>query len=147
MEEEGHARLSWFDGDVALQRSADMRYGEQVFEVVVPLDDVDWAAPDLGSLLAERFHPVHEALYTYALRDQEVVVVMLACRRSAGCGGRARDRRNCVHARGAQSQRRIYLGDAVQVPVFDFPALSGQQRIAGPAIVESQYHHSAAAGR
>ncbi len=41
METEGRARLSWFGGEVATVRSADMRYGEQVFEIPVGLDGVD----------------------------------------------------------------------------------------------------------
>ena len=46
MEAEGLARLrTSFDGPVRTTRSVDMRYGEQVFEIAVPLDDVDWAAP------------------------------------------------------------------------------------------------------
>ena len=75
MEEEGRARLAWFDGEVTLHRSADMRYGEQVFEIPVDLDDVDWASPALAANLADRFHAAHERLYTYALRDQEAVLV------------------------------------------------------------------------
>ncbi|MEA2767050.1 MAG: N-methylhydantoinase, partial [Acetobacteraceae bacterium] len=75
MEVEGRSRLGWFDGKVTLHRSADMRYGEQVFEISVPLDDVDWNASALATTLAERFHDVHERLYTYALRDQESVLV------------------------------------------------------------------------
>ena len=72
---EGRARLAWFDGEVTLHRSADMRYGEQVFEIPVGLDGVDWASPALAANLADRFHAAHERLYTYALRDQEAVLV------------------------------------------------------------------------
>ena len=44
MESEGRRRLAAasFDGPVRVARSADMRYGEQVFEVSVPLDHVDF---------------------------------------------------------------------------------------------------------
>ena len=49
MEREGRARLGWFDGEVMVRRSADMRYGEQVFEIAVPLDAMDWDAPDLAA--------------------------------------------------------------------------------------------------
>ncbi|HEY4175166.1 MAG TPA: hydantoinase/oxoprolinase family protein, partial [Rhodopila sp.] len=75
MEAEGRSRLGWFDGTVTLHRSADMRYGEQVFEIPVPLDGVDWDDPALPAILAARFHAAHERLYTYALRDQEAVLV------------------------------------------------------------------------
>ena len=76
MEAEGLARLrTSFDGPVRTTRSVDMRYGEQVFEIAVPLDDVDWAAPDPLPQIVERFHRRHEALYTYSLPDQETVLV------------------------------------------------------------------------
>src|SRR5580704_17986714 len=43
MEAEGLARLrASFGGTARTSRSVDMRYGEQVFEITVPLDDVDW---------------------------------------------------------------------------------------------------------
>ena len=138
MEEEGRARLSWFDGEVVLQRSADMRYGEQVFEIAVPLDGVDWAEADLAAGLAERFHTAHEALYTYALRDQEVVTVN--ARLSAI--GRLRPVESTSGAGGsvpaaAKTQRRIFLGEWRAVPVFAFGDLAAGQAVDGPAVVES----------
>ncbi|MBV9377638.1 MAG: hydantoinase/oxoprolinase family protein, partial [Alphaproteobacteria bacterium] len=36
-----------------------------------------------------------------------------------------------------RAERRVYLDDWVTVPVYDFDALAPQQRITGPAIVES----------
>ena len=56
-------------------RSVDMRYGEQVFEIAVPLDEVDWAQADPLPQIVERFHRRHEELYTYSLPDQETVLV------------------------------------------------------------------------
>ncbi len=138
MEDEGRARLSWFDGEVVLQRSADMRYGEQVFEITVPLDGVDWLAADLAASLAERFHAAHEALYTYALRDQEVV--MVNARLSAI--GRLRPVQSAARAGGSvpaapKGERRIFLGEWRAVPVFEFGDLAARQEIAGPAVIES----------
>ena len=56
-------------------RSVDMRYGEQVFEITVPLDGVDWSRADPLPQIVERFHRRHEELYTYSLPDQETVLV------------------------------------------------------------------------
>ena len=64
-----------FAGPARPSRSVDMRYGEQVFEITVPLDDVDWSAADPLPQIVERFHRRHEALYTYAMPDQESVLV------------------------------------------------------------------------
>ena len=76
MEEEGLVQLrAAFDGPVRMQRSVDMRYGEQIFEVTVPLDDVNWTSSNPLPEIVERFHRRHEDLYTYALRDQEAVLV------------------------------------------------------------------------
>jgi N-methylhydantoinase A len=76
MEADGRRRLGpAFAGHVRVERAADMRYGEQVFEVTVPLDGVDLDAPDLMAQVIDRFHRRHEELYTYSLRDQEPVLV------------------------------------------------------------------------
>jgi len=138
MEQEGRARLSWFDGAIAIHRAADMRYGEQVFEIAVPLDGLDWDAPDLAAAIEAAFHQAHETLYTYALRDQDVVLVnarlSMVGRLPATPG---------VSASGAaapaapKGQRRIFAGGWRTVPVYDFTALAADQIVAGPAIVES----------
>jgi N-methylhydantoinase A len=77
METEGRQQLALasFSGPIRVRQSADMRYGEQVFEVNVPLDHIDFEAPDLLQQMAAAFHCRHEELYTYSLRDQEAVLV------------------------------------------------------------------------
>ncbi|GGC91990.1 hydantoinase/oxoprolinase family protein [Chelatococcus reniformis] len=76
LERQARARLTaWFDGAIRTERSAEMRYGEQVFEIDVALGDIDWQAPDLVARVEECFHRRHEDLYTYASRGQEVVFV------------------------------------------------------------------------
>ena len=138
MEEEGRARLAWFDGEVTLHRSADMRYGEQVFEIPVGLDDVDWASPALAANLANRFHAAHERLYTYALRDQEAVLVNA---RLSVIGRLPQVERVVADVSGTEvspkAQRQVYLGGWTEVPVFDFLALGADQCVRGPAVVES----------
>ena len=48
LERQAAGRLrSWFDGPIAIERSAEMRYGEQIFEIDVSLDGLDWNAADL----------------------------------------------------------------------------------------------------
>jgi N-methylhydantoinase A len=138
MEQEGRARLSWFDGEVQVRRSADMRYGEQVFEIAVPLEGLDWDAPTLAADIEEAFHRAHETLYTYALRDQDVVLVnarISVIGRLAPTAGVAST--GSVEAASAKGQRRVHLGGWIDVPVFDFAALAAEQQVAGPAIVES----------
>ena len=140
LEAEGCRRLAEaaFAGQVRIERSADMRYGEQIFEVSVRLDAVDWDAPDLLAQLAAAFHRRHEELYTYALPDQEAVLVNA---RVAAIG----ELPDLPQEPGLPSRppapprdrRRIHLGGWRDAPIYDFDALAPGQGIKGPAIVES----------
>ncbi len=138
MEQEGRARLSWFDGQVSVSRSADMRYGEQVFEIAVFLDGMDWAAPDLSARIEAAFHRAHQALYTYSLPDQDVVLVnaraSVTGRLPAASVGAASGAGVVARPKG---QRRVWIDGWVAVPVFDFAALAAKQELAGPAVVAS----------
>src|SRR5262245_35505583 len=140
MEREGRRRLGRaFAGPVRIERSVDMRYGEQIFEVSVPLDGVDIAGPDLMAEVVDRFHRRHEDLYTYSLRDQEPVLVnarvavvgeLPALPEEPPLGRRV--------PAGPRDRRGVYLGRAVvQAPVYDLDALAPGQAIDGPAIVET----------
>jgi N-methylhydantoinase A len=147
MEAEGLARLraspgsgsgAGFDGPVTTARSVDMRYGEQVFEIAVPLDGVDWSAADPLPQIAERFHRRHEELYTYSLPDQDTVLVNA---RVAVCGILSALPKEPalpqMPQRSVRGERPIYLDDWVTAPVYDFDALAPAQIIAGAAIIES----------
>ena len=101
LEQQAAGRLrSWFNGPVSIERSAEMRYGEQIFEIDVSLNDLDWNAADLVDQIEDRFHRRHEELYTYA---------------SPRPGGRVRQRarrggRRSVAARSGQAARRVVGG-------------------------------------
>ena len=99
-----------------------MRYGEQVFEIAVPLDGVDWAAADPLPQIVERFHRRHEELYTYSLPDQETVLVNA---RVAVAGILSALPQEPASARGAAGalparERRIYLDDWVTLAGLRF---------------------------
>jgi N-methylhydantoinase A len=139
MEAEGFARLrASFDGPARATRSVDMRYGEQVFEITVGLDGVDWSQDDPLPQIVERFHRRHEELYTYCLPDQETVLVNA---RVAVAGILAALPLEPALPETSpavpRTERRIYLEDWVSAPVYDFDALAPSQTIEGPAIVES----------
>jgi N-methylhydantoinase A len=139
MEAEGSARLRGsFEGPIRTERSVEMRYGEQIFEIAVALDGMDWSVPDPMPEIVERFHKRHEDLYTYALRDQEAVLVNA---RAAIIGVLPDLPREPERAAAQDApklrERRIYLGGWVSVPVYDFDALAPGQSLTGPAIVES----------
>jgi len=139
MEAGGLARLrASFAGLARTARAVDMRYGEQVFEITVPLDEVDWSVADPLPQIVERFHRRHETLYTYSLPDQDTVLVNARVTVSGILEELPREPRlpaaPPVPPRG---ERRIYLDDWVGAPVYAFDALAPAQTIAGPAIVES----------
>ena len=57
LEQQAAGRLrSWFNGPISIERSAEMRYGEQIFEIDVSLDGLDWNAADLVDRIEDRFH-------------------------------------------------------------------------------------------
>jgi N-methylhydantoinase A len=115
-----------------------MRYGEQVFEVPVDLDGIDLAAPDLLSRIAERFHARHEALYTYALRDQDATVVNLRLAAIGVLPAMPVEPPLASRAASApRARRKIWWQGAHEVPVFDLDVLAVGQVVIGPAIVES----------
>ena len=141
MEADGTARLPQGSGPPTLRRAADMRYGEQVFEITVGLDMLDWLAPDetLGVAIAEAFHAAHAERYTYAQPGQDVVLVNARAAVALALPGTP------AHLDGPVAPvsiapagtRRIWsAGGCRAVPLYDFAALAPDQPIAGPAIVE-----------
>lgn len=138
MEAEGCRRLRVsFEGTVRCDRSVEMRYGEQVFEINVPLGGVDWSEKPLAQII-DRFHRRHEELYTYSQRDQEAVLVNL---RVAVVGVLRDFPQEPALTSTAPSppagERRIYLDEFLTAPVYAFDRLAPGQSIAGPAIIES----------
>ena len=140
MEAEGRRRLAQaFTGPVRIYRAVDMRYGEQIFEIGVSLDGVDLGAPDLMKEVVERFHRRHEELYTYSVRDQEVVLVN--ARLTVVGELPALPQEPALPPRPSappRARRRVYLGGQWrEVPIFDLDRVAPGQAIEGPAIVEA----------
>jgi len=138
LEEEGRRRLGAFQGPVSVHRSLDMRYGEQIFEIQVPLDGVDLEAASLMDEVADRFHRRHEELYAYSAPGQEVVIVNA---RVAVVGALpvlpAEGQAAAGRAAAGPGRRRVWLGDWVEVPVWKLDALAAGHEVKGPAIFES----------
>jgi len=130
----------WFDGPIKVERSAEMRYGEQIFEIDVPLDGIDLETPSLISEIEDRFHRRHEELYTYCSRDQEVVFVNArvaavgAVAAPAAAGAAITSAAPCT----ARSRRRAFFGKWIDVPVYALDDLKPGQGLEGPAIVEAE---------
>ncbi len=140
LEADARGRMAeWYQGNIAASRSADMRYGEQVFEIAVPLEGIDWRGADLGQQLRNAFHARHRALFTYDLPEEEVVLVNA---RVAAVGALPVAERAGTAATVPEAtpigERLIRLeAGSVSAPVYGFEKLAPGQQLAGPAIVES----------
>jgi N-methylhydantoinase A len=138
MEAEGRKRLGAdFAGRARVTYAVDMRYGEQTFEITVPLDGVNVDAADLMDQVVDRFHRRHEELYTYSAPGQDVVLVNarvavigelpgLPAEQARGTGGDAQPK-----------SRRVYIGRWIEVPVYDLENVRAGLEAKGPAIFES----------
>jgi N-methylhydantoinase A len=138
LEAQGRRQLRGFEGTVEIRRALDMRYGEQIFEIGVPLDGVDLARADLLDEVAARFHRRHEELYAYSAPGQEVVIVNA---RVAVVGRLpvlpADDAVATGRALGPPVRRRVWLGGWQEVPVYRLDALPAGHEVKGPALFES----------
>ncbi|KUL94080.1 5-oxoprolinase [Bosea sp. WAO] len=131
---------AWFNGPLRIERSAEMRYGEQIFEVDVPLDGLDLDDEGAMTELVERFHRRHEELYTYCSPGQEVVLVNARVA-VVGLVEPPRDEPRVAAAGGAPEparMRRAFFGEWREVPVFRFETLGPGNEVEGPAIVEAE---------
>ncbi|WP_419897551.1 hydantoinase/oxoprolinase family protein [Roseomonas sp. USHLN139] len=139
LEAAARARMAhWWEGEVVIQRRADMRYGEQVFEIDVPLDEVGWDQPGLATRVTEAFEARHRALFTYDLPGEEAVLVNA---RLAAIGRlpelSSGSRREAGSPEPGTTRSIILDGATRSVPLHDFATLPAGQVIQGPAIVES----------
>ena len=130
---------SWFDGQVVIERSAEMRYGEQIFEIDVPLDDLDWESDDIVDRIEQLFHRRHEELYTYASPDQEIVFVnaRLAAIGVVPQGANAVRSKVAATTCVPTGKRKAFLGEWREVCVYTADTLQPGRAIAGPAIIEA----------
>jgi N-methylhydantoinase A len=139
MEQEGRDRLAGaFDGSVTVQRSADMRYGEQIYEIDVPLDGLDFARDDLMAEITTRFHARHEELFTYSLPDQDAVLVNARLAAIGELPSLPAEPSVSARADAAPTgSRRVYFGGWTEAKVFNLEELAPGQSVSGPAIIES----------
>lgn len=138
MEADARGRLAAvFEGPIAIARSADMRYGEQIFEINVPLDGIDWWGPNLATKVADAFHARHEELYTYAQRSNEVVLVNARVAAIGKLPELPKEPEIAAKMPPVPIRRqRVHLGGWMEVDVLPLEALAPGQQIAGPALIE-----------
>jgi len=122
-----------------LERTADLRYVGQAYEVnvAVPPGPLDTAA--LGAVTA-RFHAEHQRLYAHSAPGDPVEVVSL---RVAAVGPLVppalAERPAAARPPVPTARRRVFLDEAddfVDCPIYDRAELAPGTRLVGPAVVE-----------
>jgi N-methylhydantoinase A len=139
LDEEAAGRLrTWFGGEIAVERSAEMRYGEQVFEIDVPLDDIDWNSALSVEQIEQRFHKRHEELYTYSSPGQEVVFVNARVAAIGQVTTHGEGVRAASAAPAAPHRRQAFFGKWREVPLQALESLAPGQSFEGIAIIEAE---------
>src|SRR5665647_2275882 len=117
-----------------------MRYGEQIFEIDVALNDLDWNAANLVDQIEDRFHRRHEELYTYASPGQEVVFVnaRVAAIGQVALGGQDVRPASSSAACLPRATRQAFFGKWCEVPVYSLESLAPGQSLQGAAIIEAE---------
>ncbi|RMF94007.1 MAG: hydantoinase/oxoprolinase family protein, partial [Nitrospinota bacterium] len=143
MEAQGKAKLEAQgvpEEAIQVVRSADMRYLDQIYEVTVPLPDLDQERSTLLDKWAENFHQRYQELYSYHQLDQEIRLVTL---RVSVIGRLPKlmppEKRSGDPEKAGKGHRSIFLGEWKTVPVYAIEHLSPGTEITGPALFESDF--------
>jgi N-methylhydantoinase A len=123
------------------QRTADLRYVGQAFEVRVPAPTgaVDAAFVDL---VTDAFHTAHEQLYGYAFRGDDRQPVEWVNLRVSGIGPIERPKQREVPGRDGDVERArtgtrpVYFDGWSETPVYWRPDLAAGDVVSGPAVIE-----------
>lgn len=112
-----------------VERSADLRYVGQSFELTVPVDD-----PLSPEVLCERFHTAHETTYGYRM-DEAVELVSLRITATT-----ERDPVSIAYDGGEKShigtRKAFFDGRFHETSVYDRRRLPANSTVDGPAILE-----------
>ena len=126
-----------------VQRSADLRYVGQAFEVRVPVADGDLDAAAVDQT-CEGFHAAHRMLYGYDFAEDPRQAVEWVNLRVSGIGPiRRPDLVELSPADGDVTDRAVtgtrpvfFDDDWVETPTYDRPRLAPGDVVPGPAVIE-----------
>ena len=139
--EEGRERLTEEDLPAdrrAFERSLDLRYEGQSFELPVSVPEGDIDAETMETV-AERFHGRHRQRYGHAYESEpvELVTIRLRARGVVATPDLRTGRTDGNLADAVKSTREVVFdGVAHDTPVYDRAALPTEVTFGGPAIVE-----------
>ena len=122
------------------ERTADVRYFGQAFEVRVDLDAGDFG-PDLAEATADRFHAEHRSLYGYDFAADPTQQVEWVNLRVTGVGPiRRPDLRTLPPGTGAEAARtgtrRAYFDGWTDAVLYQRSLLGAGDVVEGPAVIE-----------
>lgn len=142
-----HRAQDWFaservaEKDRGLQRTIDMRYAGQNYELSVPMPD-DVAGDTLLSALQRGFERAHEQMYGYIAAEEPIQAVTFRIE-ATGTVQQARIEPQPPATLALEAallaRRDVWLAETngfATCPVYDRERLGPGHRIAGPAIVE-----------
>lgn len=144
MERAARAVLGTRRGHVRVEprRFMQLCYPGQTFDMAVPLTSATGRlkAAELEQMV-ERFHAMHEALHTYASRDERPILrgLRLTLVGVTEKPALPRFRRSAAAAPRKGRRRAHFEGQFVSTPVYDGPRIRAGQTIRGPAIIEEPF--------
>jgi N-methylhydantoinase A len=125
-----------------LQRTADLRYVGQAFEVRVPVADGDLDAAT-ADVVAQAFHAAHRQLYGYDFASDPRQAVEWVNLRVSGIGPIRRPdlvelpfRTEGTVAEAISGSRRVFFDDWADTPTYDRTGLAPGDVVSGPAVIE-----------
>ncbi|HEV7211018.1 MAG TPA: hydantoinase/oxoprolinase family protein [Blastococcus sp.] len=124
-----------------MQRTADLRYVGQAFEVRVPVADGD-LDQDSADQACQAFHAAHRLLYGYDFATDPRQAVEWVNLRVSGIGPIRRPdvveppARDGGTDRAVTGSRRVFFDDWVDAPTLNRPDLAPGDVVPGPAIIE-----------
>ena len=145
LEREGVAKLrarGLEESQIDVVRTAEMRYLDQVYEVNIPVPDLDRTDPSPVEAWAENFHRRYEELYSYQQSEQEIRLVTLRVSvlgRLPKVDPPMTDPPSADEALVEKERRPIFLGEWRDAPVYETDRLPVGHEIAGPAVLESEF--------
>jgi N-methylhydantoinase A len=129
-------------GQQRMQRTADLRYVGQAFEVRVPVADGELDATAAEDV-AQAFHAAHRQLYGYDFADDPRQAVEWVNLRVSGIGPIRRPdmvelaaRQEGTVGEAISGSRRVFFDDWVDTPTYNRPDLRPGDVVSGPAIIE-----------
>src|SRR5688572_24882626 len=134
-----------------VERSADLRYHGQGFELTVEVPEAELDASAVAAL-RERFHAAHERLYGYALRNAPVELVNLRVTATVplpkASSATVEPHQGTIDV-ARIGERRIYFGRSASgqaagsealgwtsTPLYDRASLGAGAVVSGPAVLE-----------